>query len=310
MRAPEQTERVSVSHTAPDRVVQRVLDQIDHERLVSSALGNDGVEGVIDQLAHRGRSAAGFTLDLIGHARRGILHLGDWSIDGNGVSAALQRACAHALSGLELTGIRLLGCNTAITRDGQAAMRRLHDVFKVPVIGTKMPISARDFVGTGFRSEAILTDHAHLPPPAGPTMTLAAQWFVQCKRVEGEKPATVIRRLRRESFADAILDWTRTRPQLRWPVRQISHAQLDDILEGAQADVGEAPGLLALPDLELVVPISDGFGAPRYHRITALLDGYWLRVYPRDRPDGVVLRPGSDDVVATALRLGTEILRA
>ena len=300
-------ERVSVSHTAPDATVQRVLDRIDHEVLVGDALGADGVQGVIASQARR-TTRAPFSLDLIGHARRGVLQLGNWPVDGNAIWRALREACVRELAELPLVKIRLLGCNTALTVDGQAAMRRLHGVFRVPVEGSKVPLSARQFDGGGFLADAVLTDQDHLPPPAQPTLQAAEQWLADFEPLPGQTIRTLADRLRRESLSDTIRDWTRTLPQLRWPIRQVTRAQLDGVLAHAMSRPVLAPGLLALPELELVSPIADGFGAPRYHRVTVLMDGYWLRLYPRDHPEGVVLATEATPELTRALRQGGELI--
>lgn len=307
MNARVPPERVSVSHTSPDTTVQQVLDRIDHEVLVVDALGADGVQGVISSLARR-PTRAPFSLDLIGHARRGILQLGDWPVDGNAIGRALRQACAGELAELALIKIRLLGCNTALTFDGQAAMRRLHAVFGVSVEGTKVPISALQFDGGGFLADAVLTDQDHLPPPVRPTLQAAEQWLGQFEPLPGQTIQNLVDRLRRESLSDAARDWTRTRPQLRWPIRQLTRAQLDGVLAHALPRPVFAPGLLALPELELVCPIADGFGAPRYHRVTVLMDGYWLRVYPRDHAEGVVLATEATPELTQALRQGSELI--
>lgn len=302
-------ERVNISHTSPDATVQQVLDQVNHEHLVVDALGEHGVQGVIGRLARRSPAPAPFSLDLIAHARRGVLHLGDWSVDGNGTTAALHGACRDELAGLALAEIRLLGCNTAITSEGQIAIRSLHRLFGVPVLGSKVPISARDFDGAGFRAEAVLTDQDNLPAPSGPTLQRAGEWFVRFEQLPGQTLQSILPRLRREELSDVLRDWTRTRAQLRWPIRQLTHAQLDAVLVHAMPELRRAPGLLALPELELVVPLDGGFGAPRYHRVTVLLEGHWLRLYPREHPDGIVLRTDANHALLQALRQGSELLR-
>jgi hypothetical protein len=302
-------ERISVSHTSPDTPVQQVLDKIDCELLVVGALGDDGVQGVLTALAGRCPAPSPFCLDLIAHARRGVLHLGDWSVDGSATTTALHSACTGDLRRLALVGIRLLGCNTAVTRDGQAAIRSLHEIFAVPVLGTKVPISARDFDGAGFRAEAILTDQDNLPPTSGPTLQSAGEWLGRFERLQGQTLQSILPRLRRESLSDVIRDWARTRVQLRWPIRQLTRAQLDAVFGHVLPELVRAPGLLALPDLELVVPVTNDFGSPRYHRVTVLLDGYWLRVYPRDQPEGVVVRTDAGDGLLQALCQGRELLR-
>lgn len=301
--------RMCVSHTSPDTTVQQVLDKIDSEVLVADALGSDGVQGVIEGLFRRKPWHASFSLDLIGHARRGVVQLGEWSVDGSGKSALLQQACADQLAKLKLREIRLLGCNTAITPGGQEAIRDLHRIFGVPVKGTRVPIAAGDFGPYGFLADAVLSDQDHLPPLAPPTFQAAGAWLGRFREVTGYTAASILSRLRRESLSDVIRDWSRTRPQLRWPIRQLGRADLDAVLAHAAPELAHAPGLLALPELELVTPIEDDFGAPRYHRLSVLLDGHWIRVYPRDLPDGMILRTHGAETLAEAQRRGTELLR-
>lgn len=298
---------MNISHTSPDVTVQQVLDQIDNEVLVVDALGPDGVQGVIDGWSQRTRTWRVFSLDLISHSRRGVLQLGDWSVDGTGKSQLLQQACAAQLARLGLSEIRLLGCNTAVTPGGQAAMVALAQVFRVPVKGTTVPISAADFDASGFRPKGYLAGHDRLPPLVAP-LAASAKWLDRFQAVTGHTVKGLLAKLRRESLSDSIRDWSRTRPQLRWPIRQITRRALDALLDRAGPKLSHVPGLLALPDLELLVPIEGDFGAPRYHRFTLLLDGLWLRMYPRDQPEGIVLRT-REDVLAAALGQGTELLR-
>jgi hypothetical protein len=301
--------RMSVSHTSPDTTIHQVLDRIDSEVLVVDALGSDGVQGAIDAFSRRQPKHASFSLDLIAHARRGILQLGDWSVDGTGKSALLQHVCAAQLAQLNLCEIRLLGCNTAITTGGQEAMCGLSQIFGVPVKGTRMPISAADFGPYGFLVESVLSDQDHLPPIALPTFQTTGAWLSRFETVVGQTTDSIMKRLRRESLSDVIRDWSRTRPQLRWPVRQLDRRELEAVLVYAEPGLVNVPGLLALPDLEIAMPIEDDFGATRYHRLSLLLDGHWIRVYPRDLPDGMVLRTHGEEALAEALRRGTELLR-
>lgn len=302
--------RLSISHTSPDTTVQQVLDKVDNECLVVDALGGDGVQGVIDCWSRRARSWDSFSLDLIAHSRRGVLHVGDWSVDGNGKSRLLQQVCAEQLKALNLREIRLLGCNTAVTRGGQDAILALAEVFGVPVKGTRVPISADDFGADGFLANALLSDHRRLPRLAPLTIQAAGEWLARFQAVAGLTVESIMSKLRRESLSDAIRDWSRTRPQLRWPIRQLSRGELDELLSHVEPELAHAPGLLALPDLELLVPIEGDFGVPRYHRFTVLLDGLWIRIYPRDQPDGIVLRTHGSEQLQAALGSGIELLRS
>lgn len=303
-------ERINISHKAPDAQIQQVLDKIEREFLVSDALGADGVEGVIDRLCSAPRTRVRLTLDLIAHSRRGVLHLGGWSVDGSTTTVALRNACVDTLADLDLAAIRLLGCNTALSVEGQAAMRRLHELFAVPVLGTKVPISARDFDAEGFRADAILTDQDNVPPPAGPTLQSVGRWFGRFARVVGETLQGMLPRLRAESRAEVVRDRACIAPRVRWAIREVTREQLEAILDHAEPDVVDAPGLLALPDCELVAPVSAGAGRRRYHRVTVLLDGYWLRVYPIGRPEGVVVCTDGDPILSRVGALGRALVEA
>lgn len=321
--APTLPFALNISHTSPDTTLQRVLDNIDDEDLVTGALGPDGVQGVIERWAQRSRSWQSCSLDLIGHSRRGVLQIGDWSVDDNGASRRLMQACSKHFKSLGLSEIRLLGCNTVSTDDGKAAVTALSEIFRVPVKGTNAPISARDFSGQGFRPLRLLDDHLHQPVmTAEVAAKLAAEmaaklaalpaaaneWLTHFNTDGGGTIADLRGKLRRESLSDATHDWSRTRPRLRWPIRQISHGDLDALLEHAVPRLAHVPGLLALPEIELVVSIEDELGAPRYHRVTLLLDGSWIRMYPRGQADGVVLCT-RESVLDTAARMGSELLR-
>jgi hypothetical protein len=297
--------RLSIGPSSPDTAVQQVLDVIDNEVLVADALGRDGVQGVLEGWSRRANRAwSAYSLDLVAHARRGVVQLGDWSVDG-GDKAALLRQCMQNLPGVTLSEIRLLGCNTAVTEGGQAAMRALADVFGVPVKGTLVPISSADFSPAGFSATAVLAVHNRLPQLRRPTLADAGAWLGRFERLSASSSEL---KLRRESLSDAIRDWTHTRPQLRWPIRQLAQSELAEVLAHAEPGVFAAPGLLALPDVELVVPVESDLGMLRFHRITVLLDGLFLRVYPRDLPEGVVMT-AHEGLVADVMRRGLELLR-
>ena len=304
MRAP----RLNISQASPDATLQQVQDRIDGEWLVTHALGPDGVEGVLDAHARCATLAArarGVSLDLIAHARRGVLQLGSWTVDGQGASGELHRTCAGILAELELRAIRLLGCNTALTTKGQDAMRRLHALFGVPVFGTKVPISARDFDATGFLADAVLTNQDHLPPIAPPNIQSSSVWRHRFGVVppSGDPDGDA---LRLETMAEVLRDWTQTLPALRWPIRELDREAFDAVIAAAEPVPAWAPGLLALPELEIVAP-SGAEGARRFHRLTVLLDGFWLRIYPRGRADGVLLHADGDERLFDALAQGTAI---
>jgi hypothetical protein len=92
-----------------------------------------------------GGGTGGVRLDLMGHSTAGhhLLRLGRTPID------MLDRPTARFFGGLvadgltgrlEITSVRLLGCETAVTDAGQRTMRMLSRALRVPVYGTLVPI--------------------------------------------------------------------------------------------------------------------------------------------------------------------------
>jgi hypothetical protein len=95
------------------------------------------------------------TLDLIGHSTRDhhLLRLGGTSIDmlDPGV-ARFFRALAEArlLPRLQITAVRLLGCETAVTDAGQRTLRMLWQTLRLPVFGTQKPLLKSHSNTNGF----------------------------------------------------------------------------------------------------------------------------------------------------------------
>jgi hypothetical protein len=95
------------------------------------------------------------TLDLIGHATRGhrLLRLGQTPIDMlDPQVAAFFRALAQAglLPRLQVTAVRLLGCETAVTDAGQRTLRMLSQTLRLPVFGTRKPLLKSHSNSVGF----------------------------------------------------------------------------------------------------------------------------------------------------------------
>ena len=103
-------------------------------------------------------------LDLIAHAADGQLQLGDWAITATEQMAAV---IAQAIPAGLLASIRLLGCYTAATQRGVAAMRHLKEVFEVPVFGTSTIIGADSFGPVGLFSTVQLLEVAQTTPAPG-----------------------------------------------------------------------------------------------------------------------------------------------
>lgn len=76
------------------------------------------------------------------------------------------------LPSLGIDELRLLGCETAMSSEGQAAIRALTDILGIRVVGTTKPVYAAYFCATGLqaRYEAMLCDADNLPDlPTDPT---------------------------------------------------------------------------------------------------------------------------------------------
>lgn len=298
--------RLNVSQKDPDRVVQEVIDRLERPSLVDGPLGTAGVEGVVEGTFREPRRPAAVCLDLIAHSRKGVLYLGDWAVDGNDATQALRSSCAAMLEHMPFSDIRLLGCNTAIKAGGRRAMRSLAAIFGARVWGTKVPISANDFDRGGFRSCGLLADHHDIARFAAPSVRSTARWF------SGAGARTVWLRelagqLRDEPEAEALAAWHRTPAALRWEIRQCAQPEFDALFDHPEPGMAQVPGILALPDLELVVPAGHHAGQPHYHRLTVLLDHELVRVYPRASPAGCIFRVRPSPAWHAALQQGRVI---
>jgi hypothetical protein len=286
--------RLSPAHV--DTVLQRVLDKIDDEQPVQKVLGATGVEGVLRQAL--GPRPDTLRIDLIAHSRQRRLHLGDWTVDDNASTNDLQQNLAQELQGVALE-IRLLGCNTGVTPEGRNAMKALAQRFGARVWGTMVPISATDFTGNEFTSTGILVNQdgaPHFPPSPiqGPL-----GWFTAIAKLSsGSSHAALLGALRAETEEELTEDWNRTHPALRWPIHACSGAALRALVQAhAEPAAARVEGLLALPELEVAAPVS---GA-RFERLTVLLDGEFVRVYPQSVLEGATLRMKRTSGYAAAL---------
>ena len=95
------------------------------------------------------------TLDLIGHSTRDhhLLRLGSTPIDMlDPAVARFFRAIAgeHILPRLQISAVRLLGCETAVTEIGQRTLRMLGQTLRLPVYGTVKPLFKSHSNAAGF----------------------------------------------------------------------------------------------------------------------------------------------------------------
>ncbi|HEY0987881.1 MAG TPA: hypothetical protein VGD80_12545 [Kofleriaceae bacterium] len=252
---------------------------------MQKVLGAAGVEGVLrHSLDARPET---LRVDLIAHSRARRLHLGDWTVDDNAPTEELRQNLAQALNGVALE-IRLLGCNTGIMPDGRNAMRAIARSFGARVWGTMVPVSANDFADNEFKSTGILVDQDGAPhfPPSPIQGTVG--WFTTIAKLpSGSTHAVLLGALSAESEDQLCDDWNRTHPSLRWPIHACSGAALRALVQAhAEPAIARIAGLLALPELEIAAPMTGG----GFERLTVLLDGEFVRVYPQNVPEGATLK--------------------
>src|SRR5215471_721504 len=94
-------------------------------------------------------------LDLMGHSTRDhhLLRLGNSVVDMlNPAVARFFKAIAEdgLLSRLEVTAVRLMGCETAAAPAGQRTLRMLSNTLRLPVFGSIKPIGKSYYDALGF----------------------------------------------------------------------------------------------------------------------------------------------------------------
>lgn len=161
--------RVHVSASPADGELARLIERVADSRPIEQLAG---LRHLLDRL-HRCRRCAPRagrrTLDLLAHATPDrLLQLGTTVLDPRrpGVRRVFEEMARDAvLPRLGIRELRLLGCETAMSRAGQAAIRALTEILGVRVVGTTRPVYAAYFgaSGLGARYEAMLCDADCLP---------------------------------------------------------------------------------------------------------------------------------------------------
>lgn len=113
----------------------------------------DDLRGVLEQRLDSPTSLV--LLDLLGHSTRDhhLLRMGDDPVDMlNPVVARFFRSIAddHLLPRLGVTGVRLLGCETAVAPGGQRTLRLLARTLRLPVFGALKPLMKSHYDEHGF----------------------------------------------------------------------------------------------------------------------------------------------------------------
>jgi len=287
----------------------KLLDIVGNEESVTRL---DGLRRFLDELAtcKRLRRPPGLrrTLDLIAHSDQWrLLHLGESVIDPNedGVRQFFEEmATEEILKRLDVSELRLLGCETAMSPQGQEAIRLLTDILGVPVLGTTKLVYAAHFDEKGFkdRYERLLCDASNLPEldaeriqwPKDPLPALAPPF-------EPESLETL------PAGALPKVSWPRIGERAETPPNSQNRRDvqaLTDILAGSEGRV--MPRMLARPRCELLL----GSGDDKVSRVQVLFDHELVRVRAADtkiaaiyrvrRPDELAAWIASIDVPASA----------
>jgi hypothetical protein len=288
--------RLNISIIGADSALTRTLDGIKVKYLVAgvfqtvstSGNGDSEIDGVLKIVNRTGVSERPCTLDLIAHARGGELHLCQWLIsETEGESTSLKRKVRRGTIG----AVRLLGCLTAATVKGRAAMCHLKKVLGVQVFGTTSLIGARDFDESGFKRDNYLIECDRLQTGNAISAEIAGTWFADLDLAPNV--GLLDEQLRAETYDEALADVLKLPAPSRWDVKPAAPqlGALATLLADRDSGLRIAPGLLLLPDAEALFPAPSENGISRFFRVTFLLGGQLLRVYPVGRRDGVLLRP-------------------
>jgi hypothetical protein len=237
------------------------------------------------------------TLDLIGPAtpELALLALGHWVID---TSRPAVRAFFRELAELEVLprlgvrAVRLLGSETARTRQGRAAICQLSEILGLEVLGTSQPLSAAHYDARGLRDDArhLLVSSAELAWSAAPTPGASAA------PTPGASAAPRYSRLLDVDALPASRLGAHHRP---WPRRLASAGAARDLLALVRRTAGAAmPSSAAQPACELALPAArPGW----YHLLQVLQGGALVRVYPDGEHRPGVVYPVDDPESLAAL---------
>lgn len=164
---------LTVAPIDPDPALQITLGRIRDVALVTGALGDGGLAALLDTVA----LGSPGTLDLLGHTSGGLVQLGAWRVGDLSDPAILGWVVASgpALLARGISCVRVLGCGSAITPVGIAALaayaRALSErlgASRLRVYGTSQPLLASHFDAGGFKPGGPLVEVDDQRRPGGP----------------------------------------------------------------------------------------------------------------------------------------------
>jgi hypothetical protein len=294
MAVPELPGRTQLTVVSgePDCELRHIARIVSHSVIVR---GGAELEQLLERWldeAERCAAIAARTLDLIGHTRgpASLLTLGSWTLDlADPATTTLFHRIAHRdlLPRLGVRGVRLLGCNSAVTPRGRATIVELARVLGLEVHGAKQLLHAGHYDAGGFRDcwRFLLASASDLERDAHPS-ALAVDPRPRVLDLAA-LPAVVL-----GSFA------------ARWPRRFVPPQAARAILQLVRRREGARLLDTTAPTWELALPTA----APHaYHIADVLLDGAFLRFYPDGMAAAGIAFPVED---ADALRRVVDALPA
>lgn len=147
---------LTVAPVDPDPALRITIARVRDVVLVTGALGPDGLAAFLATIATGGPT----TLDLVGHTARGLVQLGAWCVGDLSDPAvhAWVVASGPALVACGITRVRVLGCGSAITPEGIAALAAYKRALnarvganRILVYGTSQPLHAAHFDEGGLK---------------------------------------------------------------------------------------------------------------------------------------------------------------
>ncbi len=267
--------RVNVSIVRPDVQLSLVHDKLTAVSLLAGKRPDlEAYVKALGDCAWRGRG--GRTLELIAHStqRDCLLNWNGWLI---GLDEGAIKRLGTAVKNVEhrnLERVRLIGCRTARTTPGIAAMKLIRKYLGVAVEGTKDLVDATHFTRTGCKPEMLIdVDHAHPIPLRFPAALPEAVPLDAARlvRVAPSVPPSARRRIRSTLAELQLLLAPTASPRETWSM----------------------PGLLTRPALEILYRVEPG----RVVVAHVLFQWRHVRVFPIGRPGGIIFSvpPGFRD---------------
>lgn len=262
---------INLSHDSSDCVLAVVQAQLsEHLHLVD---GRAGLLKAIRQIEACEALGDAVTLDLIAHSSSSdqVLVFDGWKLE---AGDDLTRFCDELGPLSRITKLRLLGCGTANSGAGCAAMNLLRDKLGIEVLGTDTLIDASAFTDRQFRGD-------YLSEQKVCTLPRPFEWnrFKQ----SGHTPFQHVEKLALTGRA------AKARAELL--------SQLDAVLDWSQAF--RAPGLLLEPLESYTVPLGN---SGHTIALEVLLQHEYLRVRGPGDDCGVIFRQRKRESVEKVLQ--------